>query len=261
MPSLRRLSGALLARFARHMAAAAGLVFVFASHPASAQWERGASFAGTWSVQVADAFGSRQNCSIELTGPGSIMGAYRANPRGCGSALVDVSRWQARRGGISLNDISDRPLIMLRASRGGLSGTDAAGRPIRLSASGMQPGYGSGLPLFGQAPFSRGCSVYYGQSERCAESRDLTAPWLAPGQTATVRIIYPANLRQSPSLGSRVLALIPVDTCVVADSCTRQGDGAEWCRMRWSGLTGYVVKTFERDGRRQILFSNACRPG
>ncbi|HEV7329122.1 MAG TPA: hypothetical protein VGN91_29020 [Bosea sp. (in: a-proteobacteria)] len=216
---------------------------------------------GTWSVQVADAFGSRQNCSIELTGPGSIVGAYRANPRGCGSALVGVSGWQAPRGGISLNDISDRPLIMLRAGRGGLSGTDAAGRPIRLSASGIQPGYGMELPSFGSAPFSSGCSVYYGQSERCAEAKDLAAPRLAPGQTTAVRIVYPANLRQSPSFGARALALIPVDSCVIADSCTRQSDGAQWCRMRWSGLTGYVVKTFERDGRRQILFSNGCGPG
>lgn len=261
MPSLRRLPGTLLARFARHAVVAAALMLVLASHPALAQSGWGGSFAGTWSVQLTDSFGSRQSCSIELTAPGSIMGGNRANPRGCGSALVDVSRWQARRGGISLNDISDRPLIMLRAGRGGLFGTDAAGRPIRLSASGMRPGYGSGSPSFGSAPFSSGCSVYYGQSQRCAESRDLAAPRLAPGQTATVRIVYPANLRQSPSLGARVLALIPVDTCVVADSCAGQGDGAEWCRMRWSGLTGYVVKVFERNGRRQILFSNACGPG
>lgn len=259
MPGLRRVPGMVVARHAV-IAAMAGLPLV-ASGPASAQSGWGDHFAGTWSVQVADAFGSRQNCSIELTGPGSIMGAYRANPRGCGSALVDVSRWQARRGGISLNDLSDRPLIMLRAGRGGLSGTDAAGRPIRLSASGIQSGYGMELPSFGSAPFLSGCSVYYGQSERCAEARDVAAPRLAPGQTTTVRIVYPANLRQSPSLGARALALIPVDSCVVADSCARQGDGAQWCRMRWSGLTGYVVKTFERDGRRQILFSNGCGPG
>jgi hypothetical protein len=31
--------------------------------------------------------------------------------------------------------------------------------------------------------------------------------------------------------------------------------------MSYSGLTGYVVKTFERDGRRQILYSNRCVPG
>ncbi|CAD5299352.1 conserved exported hypothetical protein [Bosea sp. 62] len=261
MPSLSRLSAMLFARFARHVVVAAGLTLILASHPASAQSGRGGSFAGTWSVQVADAFGSRQSCSIELTGPGSIMGAHRANPRGCGSALVSVSRWQAQRGGISLNDISDRPLIMLRFGRGGLFGADEAGRPIRLTASGMQSGYGSDLPSFGSAPFSSGCSVYYGQSQRCAESRDLAAPRLAPGQTATVRIVYPFNLRQFPSLGAPALALIPVDTCIVADSCARQSDGAEWCRMRWSGLTGYVVKTFERDGRRRILFSNGCGPG
>lgn len=261
MPSLRRLSGTLFARLARHALIAAGLAFIFAAHPALAQSGWGGSFAGTWSVQVADAFGSRQSCSIELTTPGSIMGGNRANPRGCGSALVNVSRWQARRGGISLNDISGRPLITLRAGRGGLSGTDAAGRPIRLSASGMQPGYGMELPSFGSTPFSSGCSVYYGQSERCAESRDLAAPRLAPGQTARVRMVSPANLRQFPSLSAPALALIPLNTCVVADSCARQGDGAEWCRMRWSGLTGYVVKTFERDGRRQILFSNGCGPG
>lgn len=261
MPSLRRLSETILAGFARHALAAAALALVFASYPASAQSGRGGFFAGTWSVQLTDSFGRRQSCSIELTAPGSIMGGNRANPQGCGTALINVSRWQARRGGISLNDISDRPLITLRAGRGGMFGTDAAGRPIRLTASGMQSGYGSNLPQFGSAPFSSGCSVYYGQSDRCAESRDLAAPRLAPGQTATVRVVYPANLRQFPSLGAPLLALIPVDTCVIADSCARQGDGAEWCRMRWSGLTGYVVKTFERDGRRQILFSNACGPG
>lgn len=262
MPSLRRLSGTRFARLARHAAVAAvGLVLVLAAHPALAQSGRGGFFAGTWSVRLTDPFGSRQSCSIELTAPGSIMGGNRANPRGCGAVLANVSRWQEWRGGISLNDISDRPLIVLRAGRGGLSGTDEAGRPIRLSTAGRQGGYAIGQPSFAWSPLSPGCSVYYGQSERCAETRDMTAPQLAPGQTATVRIVYPANLRQSPSLGARILALIPVDTCIIADSCARQGDGAQWCRMHWSGLTGYVVKTFERDGRRQILFSNGCGPG
>ena len=263
MPSSCRLSGTFFGRFARHsvIAAAIGLSAVLVAHPALAQSGRGGSFAGIWSVQFADTFGSRQSCSIELTAPGSIMGGNRANPRGCGSALVDVSRWQARRGGISLNDISDRPRIMFRAGRGGLSGIDEAGRPIRLSAAGGQGSYGSGQPSFAWAPLSSVCAVYYGQSRRCAEARDITAPRLAPGQTATVRIVYPANLRQFPSLAAPVLALIPVDSCIVADSCARQPDGAQWCRMRWSGLTGYVVKTFERDGRRQILFSNHCGPG
>jgi hypothetical protein len=228
---------------------------------ALAQWERGgASFAGVWSVRLTDAFGSRQSCSIELTAAGSIMGGYRANPRGCGSALVSVSRWQPRRGGISLDDVSGRPLIRLRAGRGELSGTDEAGRPIRLSASGAQRGgFGS---LFNEPTSpSWGCQVYYGQSERCAEARDLAAPRLAQGQTATVRIVYPANLRQFPSLSSPLLARVPVDTCVIADSCARQGDGAEWCRMRYAGRIGYIVKLVETNGRRQILYSNACAPG
>jgi hypothetical protein len=226
-----------------------------------AQWERGASFAGIWSVRLTDAFGSRQSCSIELTAAGSIMGGYRANPRGCGSALVSVSRWQPRRGGISLDDASGQPLIRLRAGRGGLSGTDEAGRPIRLSASGAQREYGFEPSFSWPLSPQRGCSVYYGQSERCAEAWDLAAPRLAQGQTTTVRIVYPANLRQFPSLGAPLLALIPVDTCVIADSCARQSGGAEWCRMRYAGRTGYVVKTFERNGRRQILYSNACAPG
>jgi hypothetical protein len=189
------------------------------------------------------------------------MGDYRANPRGCGSALVGVSRWQARRGGISLDDVSGRPLVTLRAGRGGLSGTDEAGRSIRLSASGAQPGHGLEPFFRGRVSPSRGCSVYYGQSERCAEARDVAVPRLAPGGAATVRIVYPANLRQFPSLGAPSLALIPVDTCVVADACTRQSDGAEWCRMNYAGRTGYVVKLFARDGRRQILYSNSCGPG
>lgn len=227
---------------------------------ALAQWERGASYAGVWSVRFTDSFGSRQSCSIELSAAGSIMGAYRANPRGCGSALVAVSRWQPRRGGISLDDISGRPLITLRAGWDGLSGTDEAGRPIRLVAGGGQRGSGV-EPSFDQhAAPSWGCSVYYGQSERCAEARDIVAPRLAPGQSTTVRIVYPANLRQFPSLGARSLALIPVNTCVTADSCARQDDGAEWCRISHAGRTGYVVKLFARDGRRQILYSNQCGP-
>lgn len=150
---------------------------------------------------------------------------------------------------------------MLRAGRSGLSGTDEAGRTIQLSASdGRRGGAGAG-PFDERLSPSSGCAVYYGQSRRCADARDIAAPRLGSGETATVRIVHPAHLRQSPSLGAPSLALIPVDTCVVAASCARQNDGAEWCRMSYSGLTGYVVKTFERDGRRQILYSNRCVPG
>ncbi|CAH1651544.1 SH3b domain-containing protein [Hyphomicrobiales bacterium] len=263
MPNSRCLPGATSAWFRRHLAVAAMLTPLapFFPAPALAQWERGGAFAGTWSVQLTDAFGHRQNCSIELSGAGSIMGAYRASPRGCGSALVSVSRWQPRHGGISLDDVSGRPLVALRAGRGGFTGTDEGGRPIRLISPGAPRGYGFSQPFDEPLQPSRGCSVYYGQSERCAEARDLAAPRLAPGQSVTVRIVYPANLRQFPSLGAPSLGLIPVDTCAVADSCARQGDGGEWCRISYAGRTGYVVKTFERDGRRQILYSNACRAG
>jgi hypothetical protein len=262
LPRPCRLPGATPIGFAQYLAIAAATGFALLLTPALArgQWERGPSFAGVWTVDFTDAFGSRQRCSIELLAAGSIAGGYRANPRGCGSALVSVSRWQSRRGGISLDDVSGQPLLALRASRGGLSGTDESGRPIRLSSSSRQHGYGF-EPSFNEpmAP-PRGCSVYYGQSEHCAEARDVAAPRLAPGQTATVRIVFPANLRRFPSLGAPSLALIPLDTCVVADSCERQADGAEWCRMNYAGRTGYVVKLFARDGRRQILYSNGCAP-
>lgn len=262
LPNLDCLPRAASAWLARRIvvAAALGPAFALAPTPALAQWERVASYAGVWSVRLTDAFGHRQSCSIELSAAGSIMGAYRASPRGCGSALVGVSRWQSRRGGISLDDISGRPLITLRAGRDGLSGTDEAGRPIRLAAPGGQRAYGFEPPSDERASPPSGCPVYHGQSERCAEARDIAAPRLAAGQSAMVRIVYPANLRQFPSLGARSLALIPVNTCVAADSCARQEDGAEWCRISHAGRTGYVVKLFARDGRRQILYSNQCAP-
>ncbi|MDU0341150.1 AprI/Inh family metalloprotease inhibitor [Bosea rubneri] len=258
----RALPKAASARLARRLAAVAvlGSAFAVAPAPTLAQWERGASYAGVWSVRFTDSFGHRQSCSIELSAAGSIMGAYRANPRGCGSALVSVSRWQPRRSGISLDDVSGRPLIALRAGWDGLSGTDEAGRPIRLAAASAQRGNALGPSFDERASPSSRCSVYYGRSERCAEARDVAAPRLAPGQSTTVRIVYPANLRQFPSLGAQSLALIPMNTCVTADSCTRQEDGAEWCRMNYAGRTGYVVKLFARDGRRRILYSNQCGP-
>lgn len=258
----RALPKAASAWLARRLAAVAvlGSAFALAPGPTLAQWERGASYAGVWSVRFTDPFGHRQSCSIELSAAGSIMGTYRASPRGCGSALFAVSRWQPWRGGISLDDISGQPLIALRAGWDGLSGKDEAGKPIRLVAASAQRGSGFEPSFDRRASPAWGCSVYYGQSERCAEARDIAAPRLAPGQSAMVRIVYPANLRQFPSLGARSLALIPVNTCVAADACARQEDGAEWCRISHAGRTGYVVKLFARDGRRQILYSNQCAP-
>ncbi|MGU3494329.1 SH3 domain-containing protein [Xanthobacteraceae bacterium A53D] len=110
-------------------------------------------------------------------------------------------------------------------------------------------------------PAPSACSVYYGQSNRCAAAHDLAVPRLLPGQSVTVRVVYPANVRQSPSFSAPILTLLPLNTCVVADSCGLEADGRGWCRIRYNGGTGYMTKQIERDGRRTILFSNSCGGG
>ncbi len=222
-----------------------------------AQFDRG-GFSGTWLAEFVDDFGQRRTCRLELSGASSIFGGNRANAISCPGPLMSVSLWQLNGRGLTLNDMAGRTIANLRRSRGGYSGRTNAGQAIWLRGTQSNTPFD---PVIVAPARPRGCAIYYGSSDRCAEARDVAAPRLAYGQTATVRIVYSANLRQSPSLNAPSLGLVPVNVCTVVDSCGVQPDGAEWCRMRYGDRTGYMVKTFTRDGRRSILYSNGCRPG
>ncbi|GGF64686.1 hypothetical protein GCM10007301_25600 [Azorhizobium oxalatiphilum] len=223
--------------------------------PASAQPAGGTPFAGRWSAHFVDNFGQQHSCTVDLQSAGSIMGGQLASAAGCEFPLAALSRWRSERGRLLLLDTSGNIFATLRGDYGRLSGGTTKGQAISLTRAGAPAQAGQA----GQAP--QRCIVYYGQSERCAAGEDISAPSLMPGQTQSVRVVYPANLRRAPSLRSSIETQIAPNQCVTAISCGQQGDGQEWCQVRYGGRTGYLVKQFERAGRRQILFSNSCSGG
>lgn len=218
----------------------------------------GVSFlAGNWSAQTVDRFGASRSCRIELSTTSSIFGGLMANASMCPGGLAMVALWRAERGRITLSDMSGTVLARLRQQPGGFAGSSSAGEQVWLSRRGA--GFGAGGMTF-SGTASR-CQLYYGASERCAPSIDFNAPRLAPGERTMVRVIYPANLRVAPSLAARSLGIVPLNTCLAAEACAAAPGGGEWCRMRYGDRTGYMLKAFEREGRRMILFSNRCSPG
>lgn len=263
LSSMISVALALIAGKARPVAGALLALAVAAMalpHQGLAQFD---DASGVWSMVVTDRFGQRQRCQLELSNSSSILGGYRANISGCGGAFMSVSQWKMNRRGLTLNDMSGRSLITLRRSYGGFSGRSSSGQSVWLrggqSMSSFDGAFGPSVaPPIMQAP--RGCSIYYGLSQRCAAEDDVYAPRLAPGQALSVRLVSPANLRQAPGLNAPSLGTMPLNACVVADACGRQADGAEWCRVRYGDQIGYVVKVFARGGRRYTLFSNACSP-
>lgn len=226
--------------------------------PAEAQFD---DVSGTWSMITTDQFGLRQQCRLELSGSSSLLGGYRANVSGCGGTFMSVSRWQMGRRGLTLTDMSGSPVVTLRRSYGGFSGRSRSGQRVQLRGGGWSASpFGNFGPPIAPPAISapRGCAIYYGVSQRCAGDDDIYAPRLAPGQTVSVRLVSPVNLRQRPALSAPLLTVMPLNACVVADACGPQADGAEWCRVRYGDQIGYMAKVFERDGRRYTLFSNAC---
>lgn len=236
------------------LAAMAGLLA-----PATARAQSGeASFlAGAWTAETIDRFGARRACRVELSTTGSIFGGRTANAVTCTGSLATVARWRAERGRVTLSDMTGTTLARLRQAPGGLAGTTSAGEQLWLARGGSNFGFG-GPSLPGAR---RPCQLYYGASERCAPSADFNAPRLAPGESAVVRVVYPANLRTAPDLSAPSLGIVPLNTCLAAEACAPAPGGGEWCRMRYGDRSGYMLKAFERDGRRMILFSNRCNAG
>lgn len=215
-----------------------------------------------WSMEVMDRSGLRQRCRLQLSEAESIVGGRRASVSGCGGTFISVSQWREGRRGLVLADMSGSPVVTLHRSPGGYFGR-ANGQSVRIHFGSSMPVYGNSFgPSFDpptvSIPIPRGCSIYYGQSQRCAGANDINVPRLVPGQSVSVRVVAPANLREAPSAGASILRVVPVNVCLQADSCGPQADGTAWCRVRHGSETGYVTKLTQRDGRRYILFSNAC---
>lgn len=228
-----------------------------ASATARAQSGEASFLTGGWTARIVDRFGVQRTCRIELSATGSIFGNRMANTGTCAGGLAMVARWRSERGRVILSDMAGTALARLRQAPGGLAGVSSAGEQLWLARGGN--GFGAGGPSF-PGP-RRPCQIYYGTSERCAPSADLDAPRLMPGENTTVRVVYPANLRTAPDLSAPSLGIIPLNTCLVAEACVPAPGGGEWCRMRYGDRSGYMLKVFERDGRRAILFSNRCGPG
>ncbi|CEJ12109.1 hypothetical protein BN1110_02406 [bacterium YEK0313] len=230
------------------------LAALLAPGAAGAQFDAAPLLAGRWTAQTIDRFGARRACRIDLSTAGSIFGGMMASAGTCTGGLAMVARWRAERGGITLSDMTGAALGRLWQRPEGLAGATSAGERLWLTRGG--DGFGAGAPSLpgGRRP----CQLYYGASERCAPAADIDAPRLAPGQSVTVRVVHPAHLRTAPSLAAPSLGIVPLNTCLAAEACAAAPGGGEWCRMRQAGRTGYMLKAFERDGRRMILFSNRC---
>lgn len=239
----------------RVLAAAAAIFAVagVAASPASAQTEAEfiAAFAGEWQVYDETLAEGGERCRLTLQTEAQ-NDAYRLENSACGAELAEVSQWRILNSQMTLLDDTG-VVVSLGGNQRRMTGTAQSGTPVILERIGGET-EARALQALRQA---RGC-YYLGFTAQCASEAELEKPTASDDGEIRINVRVNLNVRAEARNDANVIGILPADTCIVADTCTRASDGV-WCRAAFGEQTGWVRKTVIRQERWPVVtFLNEC---